>query len=258
MNLTFYNEYHQGDCIYHTHFCNLILDRYPEVDNITNYFHQSYIDQSNDFVKDMYRNRIVNKSLDNRDEYKKHINSWINRDNMFNDWVVNPPNYFDDLYADVYNSIITECGLVSSFTGSDLLLDDISTDHFDKYDILLVNSIPHSGQWNYNGAEFDKFLFECKERDLNIITTAKSVAHPDIPTTTNSGYVTLYDIYKLSTKCDNIIGIHTSPFIVSVNKTSMVNASNIIALHKQGLKYRIDNYNVVSGNFSEVYNILGF
>ena len=256
--LKFYNEYHLGDSGYHIHFCNKLCEYYDDV-MITNYIREDLVGISNEFIEPVYKDRIVNKPLGEKPD--DAINSWINRNNDYNIWISNIFTFdsFDIFYIEFYNRLFGECGYINPVNTVDKFLFDhtlitnpiksITT----KYDFIIINSIPMSGQWGYNESQFDTLISKLVDKGYSVITTKKSRTGVDC--TLDMGY-TLMDIGVVSTNCKYVIGVHTAPWLYTLNKESINNIEFFICLQNQGVGYSFSNVFSVRSSFDEVYNIL--
>lgn len=79
------------------------------------------------------------------------------------------------------------------------------------YDFMVINSYPQSGQWGFDVAEMDRFIFQLSQRH-KIIVTAKTKV-PGIETL--KGSVTR--IGQQSCNCRAVIGCATGPFWPTAN-----------------------------------------
>ena len=262
MDLNFYNKYHLGDQIYHIHFCNKLLQKYPHL-RISNYMYDEYKISSDLHVYPENKYRIKNIGIDNGGfsyiDLKNYNNCWINRKGIFDKWVSTPSSgylEFDVFYIDFYIELLAELGLESPILNrDDFWFDNPEITKTDEhFDFLLINSVPMSGQWYDNNGQFDEISTKLIDSGYSVISTAKSRV-PDVVCTLDRGY-SLLDIAKVSTGVDHVIGIHTSPFLVTLNHLSVDTVKSFICLHRQGLTYSLENVHNIKSDYKEVYNIL--
>ena len=106
-------------------------------------------------------------------------------------------------------------------------------DKYDNIDILFINSIPNSGQYNYNVQEWNDFISFMKKMGLKVVTTYKV---KDI-TCTLDDKLSLNDIGVISIKSKIIIAINTGPLIPCLNTKTMENIKNLYLFDRNNLSY---------------------
>jgi len=128
---------------------------------------------------------------------------------------------FTKYYSLFYSNILRQIGLegmgidTSLFQKEDYLLTiyDSLDDKYKDIDILIINSEPKSGQFNYNKEAFDSLIKKLSESH-RVVTT--SPVNDSIPCTMDNG-LTLQDIGAVSTHSKYILGIATGPMIPCFN-----------------------------------------
>lgn len=256
--LHFYNNYHLGDMGYHIHFCNKLILQYPDL-MIYNYTKDDYIDELNHHIYPSNKDNILIKSL--KDKPKNSQNCWINRNWEYEKWRKEIFHYgnFDFFYIDFYKHLFGELGFESPVNSIDDFLFDHSSiidfsNDVDNYDFLLINSEPFSGQWFYSERDFDQLIHHIRNSGYTVITTKKSKVD-GIPCTLDYDY-SLLQIGSQAIKSKYVIGVHTSPWLYSLNKYSVDNVNLFICLQNQGVTYSLDNVFSVKADFNDVYKIL--
>jgi len=115
---------------------------------------------------------------------------------------------------------------VTDFEYEDTDLIDRYNNLENKYkdiDILIVNSQPLSGQYNYNKLEWDKYIVNISSK-YNIAIATTELVNDNILSLHNMG---LKDIAAISIKAKYIIAINTGPFIPMFNKYTLDNVTKI-------------------------------
>lgn len=244
MELIFKNDTHQGDNLFQINFCNLVLQRNKEVTKIVNYMLPQYIKECDHWVFPEYKDILINLPIDDSEECLNAYDSWIDRidHRFYTKWVwsgikVKP---FDVFYSNFYNKMSDELNLEVKFKPKDVLfrhpLIEPNSKKYEDYDFLIINSRSMSGQYQYSGYEFDAFITKLKKKGYKTIMTNYSATHFDVPVTWDMKMSTL-DIASLSVNCKNVIGIHTTPFLVTVNDIAFPKVNKYIMLQNHGLSY---------------------
>ena len=194
-----YNRYHLGDNLF-----NYILfyniSQYLEENDITiSYFAQlEYHDQLKEFNPS--KNFILN---DYYEEKGTHL--WLGEYYRFN--IKRPFNLFFTLaFNSFLQSICFDTKFYSlKYTDSDLLIRyDGLSEKYKNIDILIVNSDPCSGQYNYNETYWNIYIKMLDEK-YSIVTTKKIEGI----NCTRDDNLTVKNIGALSTKVKVIIAINT-------------------------------------------------
>lgn len=259
MELIFKNDTHLGDNLFQINFCNRLLQKKSGITKIVNYMLPQYINECNNWIIPEYKDIMFNLPIDDSEDCKNAYDSWIDKldHRFYTKWVwsgikVKP---FDVFYSLFYNKMSNDLNLGVHFEPNDVLFThpyiEKNSSKYDNYDYLIINSRSMSGQYQFSGFEFDAFITKLKKKNKSFILTNYSATHLDAPVTLKENMTTL-DIASLSVNCKNVIGIHTSPFLVTVNEISFPKVQQYIMLQNHGL-----SYNGVIGcqlGFIEVYN----
>lgn len=240
MTIEFKNEYHLGDNLYHIHYSNYILQENPEL-TIINYMEPQYITECNKWIWPENINRMLNKEITQEVKDNKNIEStWIENFNyMHTNWLsASRTKHFNDYMNMFYEKLLKPYKIKYTFLNNisgkfnhPLLLE--KSKELDSYDWLIINSLPMSGQWNYVPFIFDGFIYDLNSLGKTIITTKQSF-HNYIPCTLELA-PSLFDVAAQSINCKNLLGVHTAPFLVSVNDHS--NYEQFIVLQRNKLNY---------------------
>ena len=109
---------------------------------------------------------------------------------------------------------------------SNIKINDIYLDTFNnkyrKIDILILNSQPMSGQFNYNKAEWDEHIRELNHK-YKVMTTTKV---DGIPCTMDDN-LTIKDIAAVSTRVKIIIAVNSGVVPGLLNKYTLNNVKHV-------------------------------
>lgn len=218
-----YNELHLGDNVYHLDYLKKIINKYPEY-RFAHYCNAQYHTQLQATLVG-YEDTIRLYSTLNIP--LNSINSWIGSGGWFYTWVSNKidklPILYDEMYIEWYNLLETTYGLPNPIkTSDDFLLHFNGLDVYDlekTYDVLIINSVPMSGQYVYEYELFYKFCNTMSGNGMTLITTNKL---ENYECTLDYNY-NICDIAKISTKCKYILAIHTGPLALCLNKYTINN-----------------------------------
>jgi hypothetical protein len=125
-----------------------------------------------------------------------------------------------NIFLNYFNIPIT----VNEFLYQDndiLLRHDKLPEQLQNIDIIIVNSSPRSGQYNYNKSEWDEFIIRISKK-YRIATT--QYVNDDILSFHN---YRLKDIAASATSAKIIIGINTGPLIPMFNEDVLKSVQNI-------------------------------
>jgi len=201
--IEFFNELHLGDNVFHLTFLRKLSDLTN--DTFVYYVNPSYLIELHKHIVG-YENRIILKSLSQRTP--SAINAWIGEI-----YYTHPLNYiYDTFYVDWFNH------LTMKIYGKQMNIDLYSdysplSEKVDGYEILVINSKPLSGQFDYDQNSLDQTIKDL-DKKYNIITTSKV----DGVRCTMDEMMSLVDIGRLSSNSKNVIAIHTGPICCCINK----------------------------------------
>jgi hypothetical protein len=235
-----HNSYHLGDNVF-----NFILfyqiKNYIEENNITIFYYakKDYLPQLKQFI---CSKNIILSSIETK-PYTS-IELWIN--NGFfeyrHDKQVVPINY-NLYYKNFLNQVLRKFYIplkVEKFFYHDYDLiqrfENIS-DKYKNFDILILNSQPFSGQYNYNKGEWDNYIINLKKNSFKILTTTKV---QDIICTSDDK-LTIKDIASLSTKAKVIIAINSGVVPGLLNIYTLQNVKHFYIFDKKSF-YSYPNF----------------
>ena len=205
--IDFISETHLGDCVFLTDFLNKMIKIDDDI-TINFYIFEQHRLQIEELIENKERIRpcLYNKAPSNA------CRAWMAQYGQ----IKYTPFNFDQLKMDFYKLLCHHYGLKNPYNNiEDILYDSFLLKEKESdtyYDILLINSDPLSNQLGGKSLEYDTFIEKFKGK--KIITTKKI---KDIPCTLDMNY-SILDIAKLSLKVNKIIGIHTGPWHVIMNK----------------------------------------
>jgi len=128
-------------------------------------------------------------------------------------------------------------------TLEDVVFDgDVFENNFLGYDVLLVNSYARSSQTHWSEQEQDNYFLNLANllrlHGIKFITTYKINGFP----CTTDKKMNIVDIGRLATKCKVVVGIPTSPFLVSVNELALKKCNVFINIRHQDLNFNFDKF----------------
>jgi len=225
-----YNKFHLGDNTYHLHLLRKLCDVNGGIYN--HYVLDQYIPELRQQIIG-YENKINLYGIDSCPIFAQ--NSWIATDGFF----YNDPEFFNynEMYIRFFDYYCSRIGVPNPCTDVVFEYEEIKLRNdlmSGGYDILLVNSIAHSGQFDCGDHEMLNLANQLSSK-YSIITTQKL---GDYPCTRDLKY-SLVDIAALAINCKYLVSIFTSPFVMSINKWS--NFEKVFTLDKFN-SYRLPNF----------------
>ncbi len=222
-----YMEPHLGDNVYHLDYLRKIIDNNPEY-HFTHYARTKYLNELQIQIYG-YENNIKLKSYE-QGYPKDAINGWINANNWFQGYykpqafqIEGCPLSYDKMYIEWYNLLEQKYNLPNPIkTTEDFKLKFNGLENYDlekEYDVLIINSIPQSGQYYYEEDLFRELTYHLVNQGYKVITTKKI---DNIECTLDYNY-NLIQIAKISTKTPIIIAVHTGPLALCLNKITLEN-----------------------------------
>lgn len=219
--IEFYNPYHLGDAVFQIHYLNKLIDKFSDIKAIF-YTSDSHHNELLKLINEQNKKKI--ELVDIKYQSNNAICSWIGTDNFYFDKYRNVMEYvpYEKMYVEWFNLLSKKNGLETPIkTEQDMLIDSSSilleNQLSRNCEILFINSIPKSNQYDYNKSEWDKFIISCSEK-YKCVTTLH--VNGSIPCTIDYN-LSLSDIGNISINCKYIIAIHTGPIICTFNKWSI-------------------------------------
>lgn len=203
--ISFISETHLGDCVFLTDFLNKMIKLDDKI-KVNFYIFEKHKHQVEELIEDHDKIHALNYSKAPATAHR----AWMAQYNQ----ITQIPFDFNELKLNFYKTLCQEHKLANPYKENiDLLFDhkDLLNDGYNA-DILLINSDPLSNQLGGGNLKCDEFLK--KFEDKNIITTKKVEG---FPCTLDFNY-SIFDIAKLSLGVSKIIGVHTGPWHVIMNK----------------------------------------
>lgn len=218
-----YNQYHLGDNIFSYILFYNIKDYIEKNDIIISYFAKpEYHSQLKEFnpskniiLNDYYEEKGFNLWIGNREIFRNCHNEYNNIPYYikFNIFLT---NFFNDC-LNVFN--IQYQLQTFKYTDEDILYRyEKLSEKYKNIDILIINSYPCSGQYNYNVNEWNSYIYELNQK-YNIVTTLKVNG---VNCTLDEG-LSIKDIAGLSTKVKVIIAINTGVVVPLLNTYTLSN-----------------------------------
>jgi hypothetical protein len=199
------SETHIGDCVFLVDFLNKMIKLDDNI-KVIFYIFDKHFNQIEQLIED--KTRIIPELYSKAP--KLCIRAWFAQYNQ----IKSIPFNFNKLKMDFYKIFCKEFDLKNPYEKKEDLLFNLSflNAKDENYDILLINSDPFSNQ--LQGKPFICENFIEKFKNKKIITTKKI---KDVPCTLDMNY-SLLDIANLSLSVNKIIGVHTGPWHVTMNK----------------------------------------
>jgi hypothetical protein len=215
MRLNFHNNYHLGDAVWHVHYLRKMHERYPKaVFNF--YINKNYLNEIRTQLTD-YADYISVQPIE--EKTNDSIDCWLGRERFVYKYPT-PTNYLNIL-VEFYKYLSRFTGVISPV--ENFIFDNPrilkSTPLSNKVDVLVINSEPFSGQWDYQESVWDKKITQWRDSGKRVITTKKSKVS-GVECTTDYG-LGLMDIANLSTTAKIVGGVHTSPLLACFNRWSL-------------------------------------
>lgn len=204
-----HNSYHLGDSVFN---CILFyqLKNYIEDNNIKIFYYakKEYLPQLKEFIcsPNIFLSFLEMKPVSS-------IELWIN--NTFFEYNHDkqtrqiPYNLY---YSTFFNKVLKKLYIPLNIDNRLFYQDnnlitrfDNLSDKYKNFDILIINSQPLSGQFNYNKNEWDNYIITLHKRNFKILTTTKV---KDLICTSDDA-LSIKDIASLSSKAKVIIAINS-------------------------------------------------
>lgn len=197
-----HSEVRLGDNLAALHWLRAVAKAHPD-DSFVHYCWNAHLPQLIDVVCDLPNialNDIRYKTGASVDTWKGKNGIWYNHPNK---------NKYAEFFLWFFGELAFEMGVRNPFAKpDDLLFDYPNLKHngdAGRFDFLIVNSHPLSGQWKgYNQEEFDALVIDLSKRH-QVITTHPV---PGVPCTQSKGH-SITGIGKLSQACDHILMVST-------------------------------------------------
>jgi hypothetical protein len=203
-----YNEYHLGDQLHHLNYLRKVCQLNPEVEAIHS-CKKEYHEQLKPLLEGL---PITLTDLDHRGDA---INAWIGTDGYFynsplnKDWVA--------FHLDWFSHLSNKLGVMNPMQTVDTFLFDypeLGRKDYPPYDILIVNSVPMSGQLpDYNPWFFERLVKQYKDQGLSVITTYPT----GLCQSTLELNMSVTDIGCLAKGVQRIQGVDTGPMWTTYN-----------------------------------------
>ena len=238
-----HNSYHLGDNVFNF-ILFYIIKPFIEENNIKIYYYtkKDYLPQLKDFLcsPNLYLLPLESKP-------NSSIELWVNND-LFeyrHDQQTNPIN-FNLYYKNFFNKVLQKLNLnvsISKLYYSDKNLINRYNKLNDKYkniDILVINSQPLSGQYNYNKHEWDNYITKLYSL-YKVITTTK--VNNFLCTTDDNLYIK--DIAAISTHVKVVIAINSGVLPSLLNIKTLTNVKKFFVFDNR-CYYSYPNFEIVN------------
>ena len=203
-----YNEYHLGDQLHHLNYLRKVCQEDTSIECI-HYCKQEYHSQLLPLCEGV---PITLQDLSHREDA---INAWIGVDGYFyrsplnKNWVA--------FHLDWFSHLSNQLGVMNPMQTPDSFLFDypaIQKGKYPSYDVLIVNSVPMSGQLpDYNPWFFNKLTKKYLDEGSSVITTFPT----NLCQSTLELNMTVTDIGALAKRVNRIQGVDTGPMWTTYN-----------------------------------------
>ncbi|MEI6871174.1 MAG: hypothetical protein WCL08_02730 [Verrucomicrobiota bacterium] len=169
-----YCQWHLGDNLILLHFLRKMSERYPDVE-FRHALNPEYLGQCNEVIQDLSSIRL--SSIPDTQFSSQPINGWKGADGFYFEHPKSTE--YGTVFVDFFARMARKMGLESPIKNTEMLLFDYPALKREvlsqKYDFLVVNSVPLSGQFrDYEEDKFNSLLNLIQEKGFSVITTKKA------------------------------------------------------------------------------------
>jgi hypothetical protein len=252
-----------GDNVFNLILFYIIKDYFIKHNIIIYYYTKNnYIEQLQDFL---YNNKNI-KLFHFKLKPKYSIELWINT-KLYNYTHISAVSnsdskqiYYNIYYKNFFNIVLEKLKFNIKINKLVYYDEDLLNrynyipDKYKNFDILILNSTPLSGQYNYNKADWDSYITLLNNK-FKLLTTSKV----DNVLCTYDDKLSIKDIASLSTKAKIIIAINSGVFPGLLNYYTLTNVKHFYIFDKRCL-YSYPNFenknNITDITFGELENYL--
>jgi hypothetical protein len=258
-----YSPAHLGDSVFDSFYFNYIKD-FLEKENIkiNYYINKEYHNQIKEF--------IISDNIKIKEYQEKGLNIHIINKKFKNNYNNNTIKHFifyfskliyDIHYINFYNELSEKLNIPVKLTefvyrNPKLISSyNLLPEKYKDLDILIINSIPHSGQFKFIDKDWYNLIYKLK--NYKIAVTNK-ININNIPCTLDDK-LTIFQIAAISTKSKIIIGINTGPMAGVFNEYTLNYTKKIYLFDKKiTYSYKIVNNkkNINEINLKEINYII--
>lgn len=225
MEYYFYNLYHYGDNILNLKFLrNLPLKK----NRITiHYYYNPYYIKNTIELEEYITPEII---LHNSNLPSGAIDLWMGKNPILEGYHY---EIFDEYYKRFYKCIVSHMGLsninISLYHEDPQLLTRYETlsEKYKDIDILILNTPPLSGQYEYNNDEWNELSLFLHSKFK--VVTAQHVSD-DIPCTMRDSF-TIHNIAAISTHAKYIVAVHSGPLMACYNAHTKASVQKWFIFH---------------------------
>ena len=203
-----YNEYHLGDQLHHLNYLRKVCQEDTSIE-CTHYCKQEYHSQLLPLCEGV---PITLQDLSQRGDA---INAWIGLDGYFYRSPLN--QNWGAFHLDWFSYLSNQLGVMNPIQTPDCFLFDypeLDRKKYPSYDVLIVNSVPMSGQLpDYNPWFFNKLTKKYLDEGSSVITTFPT----NLCQSTLELGMTVTDIGALAKGVSRIQGVDTGPMWTTYN-----------------------------------------
>lgn len=250
MEYHFYNAFHYGDNILNLKF----LRNLPLKDNniIVHYYYNRFYIKNKNELEEYVTPEII---LHNSNPPQGAIHLWMGKYPILEGYTF---KIFDEYFKRFYKCIVSHMGLsgisTSLYHEDPQLLARYETlpDKYKELDILILNTPPFSGQYEYNNDEWNELSLFLHSKYK--IATAQHVSDDILCTMRDS--MTIHDIAAISTHVKYIIAVHSGPLMACYNAHTKSSVRKWFIFHDGNKHMDLDVYDCCSMYTASMYFIL--
>ena len=253
-----YNIFHLGDNVFNIIALNK-LKEYLKNENIyiNYYLNIQYIYQIQEFIKSP---NIILNDLKNKPK-NQGFHMWIGNESFYYNIFSEKNDYYNEFYINYHNACLNHLKIpveIKNITYEDETLLKIYDNlplMYKNIDILILNSFPLSGQFDYNFNEWKNLCLLFLKNNINIVTSEKI----NNIKCTRDKKLTIKSIAAISINVKIVIAINSGLLPGLFNDLTLLNTLRFYVFDKK-FKYSLEKFvNLTNLNFlpiNEIINIV--
>ena len=223
------NHVHLGDNVWQMHYCNKLLKASPDV-FIFYYANPVHFVELRHALYSEVKDRIVFREIEEKPT--DSISTWINADPDFfrNHYLqANIPLKYEDFYLKWFERLSQRLGVPCPVADkAEMVFDNpilgSKNRLSDRYDFLVLNSFPMSGQYDYRKRRWDSFVRRLSRKYKVVVSETVNArlgfGNSGILSTRDYN-LSLADIASLAVDSSRVIAVHSAPLIMTFNRFAL-------------------------------------